>query len=78
MREIETSPQPFGEFLLRARLVREKAAPHRVPGAPLSAAQFSNEPRRTTRPVTMPVRDLTVRAGAPTLRQGSRAYLPAL
>ncbi|MCH7749055.1 MAG: hypothetical protein IH939_13270 [Acidobacteria bacterium] len=25
------------------RLVREKAAPHRVPGAPLSAAQFSNE-----------------------------------
>ncbi|MCH7748669.1 MAG: hypothetical protein IH939_11295 [Acidobacteria bacterium] len=30
MREIETSLQPFGEFLLEARLVREKAAPHCV------------------------------------------------
>jgi len=30
MREIETSLQQFGEFLLRARLVREKAAPHCV------------------------------------------------
>ena len=30
MREIETSLQPFGEFLLRARLVREEAAPHCV------------------------------------------------
>ena len=30
MREIETSLQAFGEFLLRARLVREEAAPHRV------------------------------------------------
>ena len=30
MREIERSLQPFGEFLLRARLVRENAAPHCV------------------------------------------------
>ena len=30
MRELETSLQQFGEFLLRARLVREKAAPHCV------------------------------------------------
>jgi hypothetical protein len=30
VREVETSLQPFGEFLLRARLVREKAAPHCV------------------------------------------------
>ena len=30
MREIETSLQQFGEFLLRARSVREKAAPHCV------------------------------------------------
>ena len=30
MREVEASLQPFGEFLVRARLVREKAAPHCV------------------------------------------------
>ena len=30
MREIEASLQPFGKFLLKARLVREKAAPHCV------------------------------------------------
>ena len=30
MREVETSLQQFGEFLLRARLVREQAAPHCV------------------------------------------------
>jgi len=30
MQELETSLQQFGEFLLRARLVREKAAPHCV------------------------------------------------
>jgi len=30
MRELETSLQQFGEFLLRARLVKEKAAPHCV------------------------------------------------
>jgi hypothetical protein len=30
MRELETSLQQFGEFLLKARLVQEKAAPHCV------------------------------------------------
>ena len=30
MREVETSLQQFGEFLLKARLVRERAAPHCV------------------------------------------------
>jgi integron integrase len=30
MRELETSLQQFGEFLLKARLVKEKAAPHCV------------------------------------------------
>ena len=30
MREIETSLQQFGEFLLKARLMREKAAPYCV------------------------------------------------
>ncbi len=30
MREIEASLQEFGEFLLKARLVREKAAPYCV------------------------------------------------
>ena len=30
MREVETTLQQFGEFLLRARLVQEKAAPHCV------------------------------------------------
>ncbi len=30
MREIEASLQQFGEFLLKARLVRERAAPHCV------------------------------------------------
>jgi len=44
-----TSADGFTECLpsvemAHRRLVREKAVPHRVPGAPLSAAQFSNEP----------------------------------
>jgi hypothetical protein len=30
MRELETSLQQFGEFLLKARLVKERAAPHCV------------------------------------------------
>ena len=40
MRELETSLQQFGEFILKARLVGEKAAPYCVrwvppiPGAP--------------------------------------------
>ena len=30
MRELETSLQGFGEFILKAQLVKEKAAPYRV------------------------------------------------
>ena len=38
MRQIETSLQQFGEFLLRARLVREKAAPGSSVSPPLMPA----------------------------------------
>jgi len=31
MRELESSLQQFGEYLLKAQLVREKAAPYVVP-----------------------------------------------
>ena len=34
MRELETSLQQFGEFILKARLVREKAAPYCVRWVP--------------------------------------------
>jgi hypothetical protein len=30
MRELETSLQQFGEFLLKSRVVKERAAPHCV------------------------------------------------
>jgi len=39
MRELEASLQQFGEFVLKARLVREKAAPIvRALGAPIPDA----------------------------------------
>ena len=38
MREIEASLQQFGEVLLRARLMREKAAPYCVRWVPISDA----------------------------------------
>ena len=45
MRGLDTSLQQFGEFLLRPRLVREKAAPHCVRWVrPLLMWQASDEP----------------------------------
>jgi site-specific recombinase XerD len=52
MRELETSLQQFGEFLLKARLVKERAAPHCVRWArrfltrPASAEPLADQIRR--------------------------------
>ena len=43
MRELETSLQQFGEFLLKAQLVKEQAAPHCVRRVQASAQDA--EPR---------------------------------
>ncbi len=54
MREVETSLQQFGEFLLRARFVREKAAPHCVRWVRrFLMRQASDEPLADQRPALL-------------------------
>ena len=47
MRELETSLQQFGEFILKAKLVKEKAAPSTAPSSGHSS--ISDEPMTTVR-----------------------------
>ena len=66
MREMETSLQPFGEFVLTAHLVKETAAPYcvrwvrRVLMRPASAEPLADQVRRFCEELE---RDVVVRTG---------------
>ena len=74
MREVETSLQQFGEFLLRARFVREKAAPHCVRWVRrFLMRQASDEPWRTRSGASVRTWSATARVQEWQVRQAEQA-----
>lgn len=77
MRELDTSLQQFGEFILKARLVKEKAAPYcirwvrRFLTRPASDEPLADQVRRFCESLERDPRCQTGRFGRPNTRSGS-------